>query len=92
MEAPIIEKKIIQIVSDYLKIDSNIIQPESTWNDLGADSLDRVEIVLRIETELNITIEGNYPSSVYSMPLKVLVADVKLFLAKKMLDSDNSAN
>ena len=44
------------IVAEKLNIDRATVKPESTMQDLGADSLDMVEIVMRIEEEFNIEI------------------------------------
>lgn len=48
--------KVIEIVAQKLKIDKNTITPISTLQDLGADSLDLVEIVMRLEEVFGIEI------------------------------------
>lgn len=48
--------KVIDIVAQKLKIDKNTITPISTLQDLGADSLDLVEIVMRLEEVFGIEI------------------------------------
>lgn len=45
-----------KIVSEVLKIDPNEIKPETTFaNDLGADSLDLLQIVMGLEEAFNIS-------------------------------------
>jgi acyl carrier protein len=44
-----IELLVKSMVSDVLKKDSNDITPETSFKDLGADSLDMVELLMRIE-------------------------------------------
>jgi len=52
-----IEAKITKIVSDQLNVDENEINPDSSFvDDLGADSLDTVELVMAFEEEFGIEI------------------------------------
>lgn len=44
-----IELLVRSMVSDVLKKDSNDITPQTSFKDLGADSLDMVELLMRIE-------------------------------------------
>lgn len=52
----IIENKIKRITADKLGVDEAIITPESKFSELGADSLDGVELLMEFEKEFNITI------------------------------------
>ncbi len=50
-------EKVKTIVADQLEVDPNEIKAESSFaNDLGADSLDTVELVMALEEEFNIEI------------------------------------
>ena len=49
--------KMAAIVADELKIDVQTIKPESTFADLGADSLDMVQIIMRLEEQFGIEIK-----------------------------------
>ncbi len=52
-----IEAKIIKIVSDQLNVDEGEINPDSSFvDDLGADSLDTVELVMAFEEEFAVEI------------------------------------
>ncbi|MEE2825056.1 MAG: acyl carrier protein [Planctomycetota bacterium] len=52
-----VEEKVIEIVAGQLGVDKDKIKPESNFvNDLGADSLDTVELVMELEEEFDITI------------------------------------
>jgi acyl carrier protein len=52
-----ITKKINKIVAEQLGVDENSIKLDSTFvDDLGADSLDTVELVMALEEELEIEI------------------------------------
>ena len=45
-------------IAAQMKIDAATITPESTLETLKIDSLDMVEIVMTLEDELSITLEG----------------------------------
>ncbi len=52
-----IEEKVFQIVSDQLSKDKSELSRESSFaNDLNADSLDTVELVMELEDEFDLTI------------------------------------
>lgn len=52
-----IQEKVIKIVSEQLSEDISAIKPESSLvNDLNADSLDQVELVMELEDEFDLTI------------------------------------
>jgi acyl carrier protein len=48
--------KVIDIVAQKLKVDKNTIAVTSTLQDLGADSLDLVEIIMKLEETFGIEI------------------------------------
>lgn len=49
--------KITSIIAEQLNIDKKTITDQSTLESLGADSLDRVEIVMKLEEEFGIEIK-----------------------------------
>lgn len=52
-----IEAKVIQIVSEQMSADKNEISRNTSFvNDLNADSLDTVELVMELEDEFELTI------------------------------------
>ncbi len=52
-----IEEKVIQIVSEQLSVDKGEISRNTSFvNDLNADSLDTVELVMELEDEFDLTI------------------------------------
>jgi acyl carrier protein len=49
--------RVADIVSEQLGVDKDKISPETSFvNDLGADSLDTVELVMELEEEFDINI------------------------------------
>jgi acyl carrier protein len=52
-----IATKVKAIIVDKLGVDENEFTPEASFtNDLGADSLDTVELIMEFEKEFNIAI------------------------------------
>ena len=52
-----IEKKVIEIVSEQMGVDKSEIKRETSFiNDLNADSLDTVELVMEFEDEFDMSI------------------------------------
>lgn len=52
-----VEERVIEIVAEQLGVDKEKITRETHFvNDLGADSLDTVELVMELEEEFDITI------------------------------------
>jgi acyl carrier protein len=52
-----IAKKVIQIIVDKLGVEEPEVTREASFaNDLGADSLDTVELIMEFEKEFNISI------------------------------------
>ena len=52
-----IEEKVKQIITDKLGVDEAEVKPEASFtNDLGADSLDTVELIMEFEKEFGISI------------------------------------
>ena len=51
-----IESKVKEIIADKLGVDEADVKPEASFtNDLGADSLDTVELIMEFEKSFNIT-------------------------------------
>ena len=52
-----IASRVKAIIVDKLGVDENEVTPEASFtNDLGADSLDTVELIMELEKEFNIGI------------------------------------
>lgn len=48
--------KITSIIAEKLHVDAATINPQATLQDLGADSLDMVDIVMKVEEQFGIEI------------------------------------
>lgn len=52
-----VKERVIDIVAEQLGVSKDQITPETSFvNDLGADSLDTVELVMELEEEFDINI------------------------------------
>lgn len=52
-----VEDKMIDIIVDQLSVDREKVVPEASFvNDLGADSLDLVELIMAMEEEFDVEI------------------------------------
>lgn len=52
-----VEERVIEIVSEQMGVSKDQITKDTSFiNDLGADSLDTVELVMELEEEFDITI------------------------------------
>ncbi|HBT19163.1 MAG TPA: acyl carrier protein [Clostridiaceae bacterium] len=52
-------EKLSAIIVDKLSVDENEVTMDTTFEDLGADSLDIVEIVMALEEEFDIEISDD---------------------------------
>jgi len=52
-----VEERVKKIIVEQLQVSSDEVTPDASFfDDLGADSLDLVELVMQFEKEFNITI------------------------------------
>ena len=50
-------EKLVDYISRQMDIDASEIKPDSTFESLGIDSLDIVEMVMDLESELGVELE-----------------------------------
>ena len=74
-----IQERVIQIISDKLALDPDQITPDSRFNeDLGADSLDVVELLMALEDEFGLTIDEEEAENI------VTVRDVVRYIQENL--------
>lgn len=56
MERSELDIRLKQVIADQLGVELSEVKPNTTLSDLGADSLDVVELVMAAEEEFNIEI------------------------------------
>ncbi|MCS7018848.1 MAG: acyl carrier protein [Cytophagales bacterium] len=60
-----IAQKVKAIIVDKLNVDESEVTPEASFtNDLGADSLDTVELIMEFEKEFNISIPDDQAENI----------------------------
>ena len=60
-----ISEKVVQIIIDKLGVDGSEVTNEASFtNDLGADSLDTVELIMEFEKEFNISIPDDQAENI----------------------------
>lgn len=60
-----IKRRIIELLSKELKIDANQIKDDSTFYDLGLDSVNSIFLIYELEKEFHIDID---PLAIYDNP------------------------
>ena len=59
--------KITSIIAEKLHVDAANVTPQSTLQDLGADSLDMVDIVMKVEEEFSIEINDEDAETLHTV-------------------------
>lgn len=60
-----VQEKVKAIIVDKLGVDENEVTAEASFtNDLGADSLDTVELIMEFEKEFNIAIPDDQAENI----------------------------
>ena len=63
-----IEQKVKNIIVDKLGVDESEVKPEASFtNDLGADSLDTVELIMECEKEFGIYIPDDKAETIQTV-------------------------
>ncbi len=50
---------IITLIAEQLSLDKHTVKPESTLDSLGADSLDQVEIIIKLQEAFGVEIDDD---------------------------------
>jgi acyl carrier protein len=75
-----IAARVKSIIVDKLGVDENEVTPEASFtNDLGADSLDTVELIMEFEKEFNIAIPDDQAENIGTVgdAIKFIETNVK---------------
>ncbi|MFW5693100.1 MAG: acyl carrier protein [Thermoguttaceae bacterium] len=63
-----VSERVIDIVAEQLGVSKEQVQPETSFvNDLGADSLDTVELVMELEEEFDINIPDDVAEKIQTV-------------------------
>ena len=75
-----IAQKVKQIIIEKLGVEESEVTPEASFtNDLGADSLDTVELIMEFEKEFNLSIPDDQAENISTVgqAISYLEANVK---------------
>lgn len=75
-----IAEKVTSIIVDKLGVEESEVTPEASFtNDLGADSLDTVELIMEFEKEFNVAIPDEKAENIATVgdAIKYLEAEVQ---------------
>ncbi len=79
---PEIFEKVQKIVVEQLEVEENQVTPEASFaNDLGADSLDVVELVMALEEEFDIEIPDEAAEKIATVQAAVEYIDKQVSAA-----------
>ena len=63
-----IKERVVAIIVDKLGVDEAEVTPEASFtNDLGADSLDTVELIMEFEKEFNMSIPDDQAENIQTV-------------------------
>jgi acyl carrier protein len=67
-----IAAEVCQIVADQLSVELDMVKPESSFtDDLGADSLDTVELVMALEEKFDIEIPDEEAEKIQTVGMAI---------------------
>lgn len=67
-----IAERVTKIIVDKLGVDESEVTPEASFiNDLGADSLDTVELIMEFEKEFNVSIPDDQAETIQTVGLAI---------------------
>ena len=73
-----LNKKVTDIIVDKLGVDESKVTPEAHLvNDLGADSLDQVELIMQLEEEFDLEISDEEAESLTDVSKVIAYLDKK---------------
>lgn len=65
-----IEEQVHEIIVEHLGVEPNDLSDAKTWQDIGADSMDEVEIQMSIEADLGVDL----PDDIWADKLRTVGA------------------
>ncbi len=69
---PTIAERVSKIIVDKLGVDESEVTPEASFTqDLGADSLDTVELIMEFEKEFDISIPDEQAENIQTVGLAI---------------------
>ena len=82
-------QKVLRIVADTQRKDVNLVRIDSTFEELGIDSMDGVNIVFALENEFDVNVPDEEVKNIRS--IKDMVDGVRRLVAEKAGTSTDTA-
>lgn len=74
-----VSSKVVEIIVEKLNVDAAEVVPAASFtNDLGADSLDTVELIMEFENKFNITIPDEDAEKITTVGDAITYIEAKL--------------
>lgn len=67
-------EKVVEMLVEEKGLEAEAIKPESTWAELGLDSLDTVELVMNVEDTFGVSLEMTEDMKTVADIVKVIEA------------------
>jgi acyl carrier protein len=83
---PEIAERTQRVIATHLRVENEKVPLEATFEQLGMDSLDGVNLLFEIEDEFDISINDQDAKSITSVPQ--MVAGIEKLLAQKAHDAE----
>ena len=67
MEQHATKEKIISIITSTLNVDKDAVNDQATFESLGADSLDMLEVIMKLEETFGVEIDDDQAESIQTV-------------------------
>jgi len=84
-----VSEKVIHVFSEFKKVPPEEIRPETTFDELGFDSLDGLNLIFELEEEFDLVIPDDKAQSMRSV--SQVIEGIESLLAAKQASSENPA-
>jgi acyl carrier protein len=80
-KAESVQDRVLRVIATTRRVPLETVRPDSTFEELGIDSLDRINILFELEGEFDIEIDDEQAKQVTT--LQQMVEGITLLLAEK---------
>jgi len=87
---PELTERVRKVIAKHLRVPIEKVTPESTFEELGMDSLDGVNLLFDVEDEFDISIEDDQARSIKSVP--EMVDGIEKLIALKAQNAQNATS
>ena len=70
-------EKVVEMLVEEKGLEAEAIKPESTWAELGLDSLDTVELVMNVEDTFGVSLEMTEDMKTVADIVKVIEENIE---------------